>query len=81
MVYELVLAGFNYFHSKNDLIFRICPYFMNWVEFLNFKVNQTILKDVNHKKHPKNTRNNQKIFIYDVIRIFHLTRKYHVKAK
>ena len=47
MVYELVLTIF----TQNDLILRLCHYFMNWVEFSDFTMTQTILKDVNYKIH------------------------------
>ena len=55
MVYMLVL----YILTQNDSISRICHYFMSFPAF------ETILKNANHKVHPKSTRNSQKILVYD----------------
>ena len=53
------------FSLKNELILRICHYFMYWVGFSGFTITQTILKDIKQKKQPENICiciNRRKIF-------------------
>ena len=53
------------FSLKNDLILRICHYFMYWVGFSGFTITQIILKDIKQKKQPENICiciNRRKIF-------------------
>ena len=38
--------------NLQDLILRICHYYMNWMGFSGFTITQNILKDVNYKTDP-----------------------------